>query len=41
LAELDGSPGDRYFYDAGTGVLHLKAMARSGRTGAALFVVRR
>jgi cell migration-inducing and hyaluronan-binding protein len=41
LAELDGSTGDKYFYDAGPGVLHLKAMAKSNRTWAALFVVRK
>lgn len=41
MAELDAGTGDKYFYDPGTGTLHLRAMAKSGRTWAALFVVRR
>ncbi len=41
LAELDGSTGDRYFYDAATGLVHLKAVTQSGRTQATLFVVPR
>ncbi len=41
LAELDASTGDKFYYDAGTGILHLKAMSRSNRTWATLFVVRR
>jgi cell migration-inducing and hyaluronan-binding protein len=32
LAELDASTGDRYWYDAGTGLLHLKLLTRPGRT---------
>ena len=32
LAELDASAGDRYWYDTGTGLLHLKLLARAGRT---------
>lgn len=39
LAELDASVGDKFFYESGTGILHLKAMAKAGRTWAALFVV--
>ncbi|MGE3615625.1 MAG: G8 domain-containing protein [Gemmatimonadales bacterium] len=39
LAELDASSGDRYYYDAAAGKLHLKAMAKSGRDWATLFVV--
>jgi hypothetical protein len=38
LAELEASPGDRYWYDAGTGMLHLKLVTRSGRTGATVLV---
>jgi hypothetical protein len=34
LAELDASTGDRYWYDAGTGLLHLKLLTRSGYTSA-------
>jgi cell migration-inducing and hyaluronan-binding protein len=36
LAELDGSDGDVYFYDAGT--LHLKAVTREGRDWANLLI---
>jgi cell migration-inducing and hyaluronan-binding protein len=32
LAELDASGGDRYWYDSGTGELHLKLVTREGRT---------
>ncbi|MEP6687692.1 MAG: G8 domain-containing protein [Gemmatimonadales bacterium] len=32
LAELDASTGDRYWYDGGTGLLHLKLLSRPGRT---------
>jgi cell migration-inducing and hyaluronan-binding protein len=38
LAELEASTGDRYWYDAGTGMLHLKLVTRSGRTSASLQV---
>jgi cell migration-inducing and hyaluronan-binding protein len=38
LAELEASPGDRYWYDPGTGLLHLKLVTRSGRTSAAVEV---
>ncbi|HYC32109.1 MAG TPA: G8 domain-containing protein [Gemmatimonadales bacterium] len=38
LAELEASTGDRYWYDAGTGMLHLKLITRTGRTSATLQV---
>jgi hypothetical protein len=38
LAELDASPGDRYWYDTGAALLHLKLMTRSGRTSATVLV---
>jgi cell surface hyaluronidase len=38
LAELDSSTGDRYWYDTGTGLLHLKLVARPGRTSTNLLV---
>jgi cell migration-inducing and hyaluronan-binding protein len=38
LEELEASTGDRYWYDAGTGMLHLKLMTRTGRTSATLQV---
>ena len=39
LAELDASTGSKYFYDAGVGLMHLKAQVQAGRTQATLFVV--
>ena len=38
LAELDASTGDRYWYDTGTGLLHLKLVTRAGRTSATVMV---
>jgi hypothetical protein len=38
LAELEASTGDRYWYDPGTALLHLKLMTRTGRTSATLAV---
>lgn len=38
LAELEVSAGDRYWYDAGTGLLHLKLVTRAGRTSATVLV---
>ena len=38
LAELEASTGDRYWYDAGTGLLHLKLVTRAGRTSATIQV---
>jgi outer membrane biogenesis lipoprotein LolB len=38
LAELDASAGDRYWYDAGTGLLHLKLVTRAGRTSTNVLV---
>ena len=38
LAELDASAGDRYWYDTGTGLLHLKLVTRTGRTSTTLLV---
>ena len=38
LAELDASAGDRYWYDPGTGLLHLKLVSRAGRTSTTLQV---
>ena len=37
LAELDASDGDR-FYDAATGMLHLKAVTRNNREYANLLI---
>ena len=39
LVALDASNGDKYFYEVGTGLLHLKAVTQGGRTQATLFVV--
>jgi cell migration-inducing and hyaluronan-binding protein len=38
LAELEASSGDRYWYDAGTGLLHLKLVTGPGRTSATVLV---
>ncbi len=38
LAELEASTGDRYWYDTGTGLLHLKIVTRSGRTSTNVLV---
>ena len=38
LAELDASTGDRYWYDSGTGMLHLKLVTRTDRTSATVQV---
>ena len=38
LAELEASSGDRYWFDTGTGLLHLKLVTRSGRTSATVQV---
>ena len=38
LEELEASPGDRYWYDTGTGMLHLKLVTRSERTSVNLQV---
>ncbi|MEO7987772.1 MAG: G8 domain-containing protein [Gemmatimonadales bacterium] len=38
LAELDAATGDKYFYDAGTGLLHLKLAPMQDRDWATLFV---
>jgi hypothetical protein len=38
LAELEASTGDRYWYDTGTGMLHLKLVTRTGRTSATIQV---
>jgi cell migration-inducing and hyaluronan-binding protein len=38
LAELDASAGDKYYYDAGVGMLHLKLVVQSGRDWATIFV---
>ena len=38
LAELEVSPGDGYWYDTGTGMLHLKLVTRSGRNWATIHV---
>ena len=38
LAELEASTGDRYWYDSGTGMLHLKLVTRTGRTSATIQV---
>jgi hypothetical protein len=39
LAELDASTGDKFFYDAGTAMLHFKMMAQAGRDWSTMFVV--
>ncbi len=38
LAELDASDGDRFYYDAATGLLHLKAVTRDNREYANLLI---
>jgi len=38
LAELDASTGDQYWYDTGTGLLHLKLVTRAGQTSATVLV---
>jgi hypothetical protein len=38
LAELEASPGDRYWYDTGTGMLHVKLVTRSERDWATIHV---
>jgi cell migration-inducing and hyaluronan-binding protein len=38
LAELEASTGDRYWYDSGTGMLHLKLVTRTGGTSATIQV---
>ena len=38
LAELDAAAGDKYFYDTGTGLLHLKLAPMQDRDWATLFV---
>ncbi len=38
LAELEASSGDRYWYDIGTGMLHLKLVTRAGRASVTLQV---
>jgi hypothetical protein len=38
LAELDASTGDRYYLDAGAGVMHLKLVTQAGRDWATMFV---
>jgi uncharacterized Zn-binding protein involved in type VI secretion len=38
LADLDASTGDRWFYDAATGLLHLKLVVQPDRDWATLFV---
>ena len=38
LAELDASAGDRYYYDAVAGMLHLKLVTAAGRDWATAFV---
>ena len=37
-AEVDASSGDKFFYDAPSGLLHLKLVAQSGNDWATLFV---
>jgi cell migration-inducing and hyaluronan-binding protein len=39
LAELNASSGNKYWYDAAVGMLHLKAVTQVGRSQAVLFVV--
>ena len=41
MAELDASTGDKFYYDSGAHVLHLKVAPQSGRDWATLFVVKR
>jgi cell migration-inducing and hyaluronan-binding protein len=38
LAELEASSGDRYYFDAGAGVMHLKVVTQATRDWAAVFV---
>ncbi len=38
LAELEASGGDKYWYDGGTGLLHLKLVTRAGRTSTTVLV---
>ncbi|HEY7027789.1 MAG TPA: G8 domain-containing protein [Gemmatimonadales bacterium] len=38
LASLSASNGDKYFYDGGSGTLHLKIVVQSGRDWATIFV---
>jgi hypothetical protein len=38
LAEFDASTGDRWFYDTGTGLLHLKLVVQPNRDWATVFV---
>ncbi len=38
LADLEANAGDRYWYDAATGLLHLKLVTKVGRTSATLLV---
>ena len=38
LAALSASNGDKYYYDAGSGTLHLKLVVQSGRDWATMFV---
>jgi hypothetical protein len=38
LAELEASTGDRYWYDTGTGMLHLKLVTRAGRISTTVLV---
>jgi cell migration-inducing and hyaluronan-binding protein len=38
LLDLEARSGDRYWYDAGTGLLHLKLVTKTGRTSATLQV---
>ncbi len=40
LPELEASNGEKYFYDASAGMLHLKAVTQSGRDYANLLVLR-
>jgi cell migration-inducing and hyaluronan-binding protein len=41
IAEVDASTGNKYFFDAATGLLHLKAQTQAGRTQVTLFVTPR
>jgi hypothetical protein len=38
LAALEASSGESYWYDSGTGMLHLKLFTRPGRTSTTLQV---
>ena len=38
LAELEASTGDRYWYDSGTGMLHLKLVTQTDRNWAMILV---